>query len=117
MRTAVSVLLAGLLVTLPIKQVFAQAAQQEAVSIQQTPDSTTHLIRVPVLTPETALLWQPIAENRARIITEPSLSAIDPDDWWVGWAVLGVALLVVVILLWLCFRADEGRGCFSGLDG
>ena len=36
MRKALSIVLAGLLVVLPVEQVLAQAAPQEAVSTQQT---------------------------------------------------------------------------------
>ena len=42
MRRAISVILAAVLVTTPLKLVLAQAGQQEAVSVQRTapPDST-----------------------------------------------------------------------------
>ena len=83
-------------------------AQQEAVSVQQTapPDSVTHLIRVPALTPEAARLWQPIAENRARILGEASLSNKDAVSGWSDWStgtkvlvVIGVIVLVVFVVL------------------
>ncbi len=70
MRAAVSLVLATTLVTTPLKMVLAQAAQQEAVSVQQTaPDSTTHLIRVPPLTHKTARLWM-VSLDKALLNTE-----------------------------------------------
>ena len=69
MRAAVSVVLAGLLVTTPLKQVLAQAAQQDSTDAETSlvrEQGSQPVIRVPALTPETALLWQPLAENRAR---------------------------------------------------
>ena len=70
MRAAVSVVLATALVTTPLKLVLAQAAEQEAVSEQQTaPDNTTHLIRVPPLTHKTARLWM-VSSDKALLNTE-----------------------------------------------
>ena len=37
MRKAISIVLAGLLILLPFEHVLAQAAQQQAVSVQQAP--------------------------------------------------------------------------------
>ncbi len=67
MKAALSFVLAGLLVTLPIKQVLAQAAQQEAATVQQTaPDSGGHrLIGVPPVTGNTSRLWEPLASEDA----------------------------------------------------
>ena len=63
MKAALSIVLAGLLVTTPPKMVLAQAAQQEAVSVQQNtaPDRSSHRpIRVPPITDGTAPLWRPL---------------------------------------------------------
>ncbi len=72
MKAALSIVLAGLLVTTPIKLVLAQAAQEEAVSVQQTapPDSSGHrLIGVPPVTDNTSRLWS-TPSDRARLNTE-----------------------------------------------
>ena len=63
MKAALSIVLAGLLIILPVEQVLAQAAQREAVSVQQTvpPDGAAHLFRVP-----------PLTENSARLLRTPS---------------------------------------------
>ena len=68
MRRAISIVLAAILVTTPLKMVLAQAAQQEAVSVQQTvpPDSSGHrLIGVPPVTDNTSRLWEPLASKDA----------------------------------------------------
>ena len=68
MKAALSIVLAGLLVTTPLKLVLAQAAEQEAATVQQTasPDSSGHrLIRVPPVTDKTARLWEPLASEDA----------------------------------------------------
>ncbi len=68
MKAALSIVLAATLVTTPLKLVLAQAAQQEAVSVQQTvpPDSSGHrLIRVPPVTDNTSRLWEPLASEDA----------------------------------------------------
>ena len=72
MKAALSIVLAGLLVTTPLKQVFAQAAQQEAATVQQDapPDSSGHrLIGVPSVTDNTSRLWS-TPSDRARLNTE-----------------------------------------------
>ncbi len=68
MRAALSVVLATALVTTPLKLVLAQAAQQEAVSVQQTapPNSSGHrLIGLPPVTDNTSRLWEPLAGKDA----------------------------------------------------
>ncbi len=68
MKAALSIVLAGLLVTTPLKLALAQAAQQEAVSIQQTapPNSSGHrLIGLPPVTDNIARLWEPLAGKDA----------------------------------------------------
>ncbi len=78
MRAALSIVLAGLLVTTPLKLVLAQAAQQEAVSVQQTvpPDSSGHrLIGVTPVTANPSRLWEPLGgkDAIADIFTEDGL--------------------------------------------
>ena len=93
MRRAISIVLAAILVTTPLKMVLAQAAQQEAVSVQQTvpPDSSGHrLIGVPPVTDNTSRLWQPLAgkDAIADIFAEdgsipgsaPAATPISKDD-------------------------------------
>ena len=60
MRKAISIVLAGLLLVLPVEQVFAQAVQQKGVSVQQPlpSDGAARLLRVPPLT-ENSKLSQP----------------------------------------------------------
>ncbi len=66
MRAALSIVLAGLLVTLPIKQVLAQAVQQEVGSEQRTAPPDGHrLIGVPPVTDNTSRLWEPLAGKDA----------------------------------------------------
>ena len=68
MKAALSIVLAGLLVTTPLKLVLAQTAQQEAVSVQQTvpPDSSgQRLIGVPPVTDNSSRLWEPLAGKDA----------------------------------------------------
>jgi hypothetical protein len=70
MRAAVSIILATMVVTTPLKLVFAQAAEQEAATVRQTaPDSATNLIRVPPLTHKTSRLWRN-PSGRALLNTE-----------------------------------------------
>ncbi len=66
MRTAVSVVLATALATTPLKMVLAQAAQQEAATVQQTApqDSSGHrLIGVPPVADNTSPLWRTPADR------------------------------------------------------
>ena len=58
MRKAISMVLAGLLLILPVEQVLAQAIHQEADSIQQAPppDAAARLLRVAPLTENSAQL-------------------------------------------------------------
>lgn len=110
MKAAASIALAGFLVALPITQVVAQAAQQDSTTADASPvpeARSQHALGVPALTPATALLWQPTAENRAGIFGEPSLSNPAPVPGWSDWSckkrvwVVGgiVAGLVVLGLL------------------
>ncbi len=106
MKVAVSIVLAVSLVALPITRVLAQAAPQDSTTAETSlvPEARSRpVLGVPALTPERALLWQPIAENRG----EPSLSNPAPvpgwDDWstekrvWVvGGIVVGLMVLGIV---------------------
>ncbi len=67
MHKATSIVLAALLIILPVEQVLAQAAQQEAVSVQPTAPtgSAASLFRVP-----------PLSENSARLLGNPSERAL-----------------------------------------
>ena len=103
MRRAISIVLAAILVTTPLKMVLAQAAQQEAVSVQQTvpPDSSGHrLIGVPPVTDNTSRLWQPFAaENPPGNFVESSLSTKDAVDGWSDWPKWRKVLLVVLSVI------------------
>ena len=100
MRKAISVVLAALLLILPVEQVLAQAVQQGAVSVQQTPpsDGAASLFRVP-----------PLTENSARLLGTTSDRALQDtpiadallvqenngEGWAWGWIVFisaGVAV-------------------------
>ena len=105
MRRALSIVLAGLLVMTPLQQVLAQAAQQEAVSVQQaaSPDGAAHLfrvppvIKVPALAPETAPPWRSFADNHLPI--ESSLSSRDAVVGWSDWSNGKRALVVVGVIV------------------
>ena len=124
MKAALSIVLAGLLVTLPIKQVLAQAAQQDSTTAETSlvrEQGSQPVIRVPALTPKTALLWQPFAENPPGDFVEPSLSERDAVDRWqeAGFSTaqnvaLVLALVVIIVLIVLCARVDEKGGCLHG---
>ena len=107
LRAVLSIVLAGLLVTTPLKLVLAQTAQQEAVSVQQTasPDSKGHrLIGVPPVRANTSRLWRNPAD-RARLNTELS------DGFFVqrgertaaqaaiAAVVIAVGLLILVVII------------------
>ena len=75
MKAALSVVLAGLVVMIPLQQVQAQVAQQEAAGLHQAapPDSAAHRLRVQPLTESGALLWgAPMGS------VEPNLGAHEP---------------------------------------
>ena len=66
LRAALSLLLATALVTAPLKLVFAQTSQQDAVQQTAPPDSSGHrLIGVPTVTDNTSWLWAPLAGKDA----------------------------------------------------
>ncbi len=103
MRAALSIVLAGLLVTAPLKLVLAQAAQQEAVSVQQTvpPDSSGHrLIGVPPVTDNTSRLWEPLASKDALVdifaYDDSETRVAAPQEFGGGG---GATVLLVVVML------------------
>ena len=68
MKAALSIVLATTLLAAPLNLVLAQAAQQEAVSVQQTapPHSSAYrLIGLPPVTDNIARLWEPLAGKDA----------------------------------------------------
>ena len=102
MRVALSIVLAGLLLILPVEQVLAQAVQQEAVSVQQTPpaDGAASLFRVPPLSKNSSLLLR-TSSDRAPLNT-PIVDALLVQEnnggglaW--GWTALIVAVVVAGI--------------------
>lgn len=85
MKAAFSMVLAASLVTLPITQALAQAAPQDSPTAETSlvPEERSRpVLGAPALTPERALLWQPIAESRGR----PSLSDPAPAPGWDDWS-------------------------------
>jgi hypothetical protein len=98
MKAALSIVLAGLLITLPAEQVLAQAAQQEAVSVQQTEpsDPAARLFRVPPLTENSALL---LGASSERAQLEPSLSNRYAVPGWSDWSNGKRALVVVGVIV------------------
>ena len=125
MRAALSIVLAGLLVTTPLKLVLAQAAKQETATVQQTaPDSSSHrLIRVPPITDRTAPLWRPLRthDNLADALPDGRTMHLAPLSTFAVPAVsaeevaAGVAVAIVLILLVafviICKKAAVGEDC------
>ena len=123
MKAVLSIVLAGLLVTTPLKLVLAQAAQQEAVSVQQTapPDSSGHrLIGVPPVTDNTSRLWEPLAgkDALAGIFAEdgsiPGPAPIPKGAKIAIYIVVGLVILAALLfglLLLACANANDP--CFS----
>ena len=88
MRKPISIVLAGLLVVLPLQQVQAQVAQQEAVSVDQTapPEDAAQLFRVPPLTENTARLWRTTSDRTllSTPFADVLLAKQDPTIGWTG---------------------------------
>ena len=105
MRAAVSIILAGTLVTAPIKQVLAQVERQDSTNAEAADQRGTRLIRVPELSAETAPFWRggvidPIDSTDAEI-------AWPPEDF-VDYLVWGAALLAFIALaVFIITIADE----------
>ena len=95
MRKPISIVLAGLLVVLPLQQVQAQVAHQEAVSVQQTvpPEGAAHLFRVPPLTENTArVLWT--RSDRTVLNTPFAGALLVQEDPSIGWKTDDAASMV-----------------------
>ena len=123
MRAALSIVVATALVTTPMKLVLAQAAQQEAASIQQTAsDSSGHrLIGVPPVTANTARLWEPLASEDALAgifaydDSETRVPAPGAPASYLSGVVARVVLVVVgiaafLLLLFVLTCAGDGGG-------
>jgi len=103
MRAAVPSVLAALLVTLPT-QVLAQTAPQDSGTAEASlvPDERSQrVLGVPAPTAVTALLWQPIIENRARILRERPLPNPAPVPGWGDWSTEKRVLVVGGIVVGL----------------
>ena len=107
MRAALSIVLAGLLVTTPLKLVLAQAGQQElsarTTDSTVTPPITTGRIGVPVVEGNAALLWQatnlkPMAAD-SLAYSPPFRRDISPGAKVVALLVMGFVLFLVVYAL------------------
>ncbi len=102
MRAALSIVLAGLLVTTPLKQVVAQVEQQDSTNVQD--QRGTRLIRVPEVNPETAMFWR---GGVIDPIDSTEEIAWPPEDF-VDYLVWGVALLAFAALaVFIITIADE----------
>ena len=126
MRKALSIVLAGLLVMTPPKLVLAQAAQQEAVGVQQavpSDDAAAHLFRIQPLTQNSALLFN-TSSDRALLDTpfaDAPLAQQEPDGGWWGsldmhWRIFMVVAVVAVTItsLYLIVRnACPVGGCYT----
>ena len=126
MKAALSIVLAALLIILPVEQVLAQAAQQEAVSVQQTQPlgGAAQLFRVPPLTDNSArllgasservLLNTPFAEsslsNTDAVVQSPSGSSTKKKIW------IGVAVVAGIVALAFLISRLCPTGC-GGLGG
>ncbi len=102
MRAVLSIVLAGLLVTTPLKQVVAQVEQQDSTNVQD--QRGTRLIRVPEVNPETAMFWR---GGVIDPIDSTEEIAWPPEDF-LDYLVWGVALLAFAALaVFIITIADE----------
>ena len=104
MKAAVSIVFAGFLVILPITPVLAQTAPQDPTTADASSVSEARsqpVLGIPALTPERALLWQPIIENRARILRERPLPNPAPVPGWGDWSTEKRVLVVGGIVVGL----------------
>ncbi len=125
MRKALSIVLAGLLVVLPVEQVRAQPVQQEALSVQQTApqNGAARLFRVSPLTENSGRHLR-TSSHRAHLdrpFAEPSLSDRYAVVGWSDWSnkkrvVVFVAGLAAVVLL-VKILCPDGCGFGSPPDG
>ena len=96
MKATVSIVLAGLLVTLPIKQVLAQAAQQDSTSATDASIRAIRVLRVPEVTAATAALWQPMPVD--RLPGDARRNALDIRQGGSGGMSTGVTVLLSVLI-------------------
>ena len=118
MRAALSIALAGLLVTTPLKMVFAQAAQQEAATIQQTADSSGHrLIGVPPVTDTTSRLWgTPSDRSLLNTAFADALLVQEDTSWWDGLSttaqvVIFIAVIAIVVVVVAVYFVECSKKC------
>ena len=111
MKAALSIVLAGLLVTTPLKQVLAQAAAQDSTTVHTTSLDNNRAVRpihVPEVTAATAPLWRAGAAH-------PERSTRDAIDWppkdFLDYVVWGLALAAFVgLFILIILIADESCG-------
>ncbi len=121
MRRAISIILAGLLVTTPLKLVFAQAAQQESQvaatdSTRMATDQTPTRIGVPVVEPgsDAALLFT--VDMADDTLSHDALAFSPPyrrvsTAGKVALVVVGLVVLTMVSVLILYAIACSGGAC------
>ena len=102
MKAALSFVLAGLLVTTPLKLVLAQAAQQDSTTVHTTsldnnPDAA-RLIHVPDVTPATAALWQPLLRSVPKGDSLLVGADLRQDGGGIRTAVTVVIVLALVVI-------------------
>ncbi len=100
MKAARYVVLAGLLVIMPVKQVLAQAEQQDSTAAEASlvqKQGPQPVIRVPGLTPETPPPWRSFAEKPLEMFAEPSLSNRDAVVGWSDWSDEKKLLVVIAV--------------------
>ena len=104
MKTARSVVLAGLLIILPVEQVLAQAEQQDSTTPEASlvrEQESQPLIRVPAPALETPPPWRSFAERPLGMFVEPSLSSRDAVIEWSEWSDEKKILVVVAVVVGL----------------
>ena len=123
MKSALSIVLAALLIILPVDQVLAQAVQQQAVNGQQTaPDGAAALFHIPPLTEDAARLLRtnPVdallttADPGLAVAPNPGVDEVAPIPLSRGTAVAVGFLVVIVALFLVAFRATHN--CLALLD-
>ena len=115
MRAALSIVFVGLLVTLPLKQVLAQAQQQQSqtTATQEISTSSPALVGVPALErgSSAALLWSahataPVADSLAYDVPPPRKSV----GHWIGigfLVLLGLAVVGIIVLAIGCAQGAQ----------
>ena len=124
MKAALSIVLAGLLITLPITQVLAQAGQQDSTTTVASfvPEERPQpVLGYPALNYGAVLVWQPpVTVDPASILWEPSLSSGDAvtqiwNDWSTikrVWVVVALVFLVTMAVVFFIYGEEVmGEGC------